>query len=309
MTLNLDTRVDGVRAFNRFYTKQIGVITDRLLDTPHTLPQARVLYELATAEEDLTASQLAGLLGLDPGYMSKLVNSLEKCGLIRRTRSKRDGRQRMLNLTAEGSSVFENLNGRSAAQVRAMLERLSDEDQGRLLKAMSAVEAILADRPGEGSPVVLRTHRPGDIGWIVQRQGIVYNEEYGWDETFEGLVAEIMAKLIKTFDHRKERIWIAEIDSERAGTVSLAASDRYTAQLRLFFVEPWARQRGVGGMLLAECIRFARQAGYKKIKLWTQDCLDAARHLYETQGFSLVSEENHTSFGHDLRGQMWELEL
>ena len=309
MNMNSSARVDAIRAFNRFYTKQIGLITDRLLDTPHTLAQARVLYELATASQDLTASHLAGLLNLDPGYMSKLVTSLERKGLVNRIRSESDGRQRMLKLTGEGSRVFENLDGRSAAQVKGMLECLSDEDQSRLLNAMTAIEEILAERQAEGSPVVLRTHRPGDIGWIVQSQGVVYNQEYGWDETFEALVAEIMAKLVKTFDHRKERIWIAEIDSERAGTVSLAASDQHTAQLRLFFVEPWARQRGVGKMLLVECIRFARRAGYKKVRLWTQNCLDAARHLYETHGFRLVSEEDHTSFGHDLTAQVWELEL
>ena len=301
-------RIDAVRRFNRFYTKEIGVITEQLLDTPHTLPEARVLFELAH-HKDLTTTRLAEMLRLDRGYLSRLLTSLEKRELLQRTQSKTDGRLRMLKLSNKGKKAFSILNSRTRDQVRAMLENLTEEDQIRLLKAMSVTMDILDPRSVRSSPVLLRTHRSGDIGWILQRHGVLYNEEYRFDATFEALVADILGNTIKTYDHMKDHIWVAEIDGERAGTVLVTKVDESLAQLRLFLVEPWARGQGVGTMLIKECIRFARQAGYKNMKLWTQSVLHAARHIYEQSGFELVSEESHRSFGRDLVGQVWELKL
>ena len=301
-------RVKAIRGFNRFYTRQIGLLTDHLLDTPFSLSQARILYELSR-ERNLTAGLLAGKLQVDKGYMSRMINSFERRGLINRRRSNKDGRRMMLALSSQGKKAFATLNRRAGNQVKAMLRDLTPQDQDRLVKAMAKIEVILSRQPSKDSCVSLRTHRPGDIGWIVQRHGLIYNEEYNWDETFEALVAEILGQIIKTYDHQKDHIWIAELDGERVGSIIATRADEQTAQLRLFLVEPWARGRGVGKKLLAECIRFAREAGYLKMKLWTQSCLDAARHLYQTDGFYLVSEESHHSFGHDLVAQVWQLDL
>jgi DNA-binding MarR family transcriptional regulator/GNAT superfamily N-acetyltransferase len=301
-------RVRAIRGFNRFYTKKIGVLRDRLLDTPYTLSQARVLFELAQ-RQDLTASTLTDMLHLDAGYVSRILTAIEKMGLIKRIQPKSDGRKRILKLSREGQKVFTTLNRRSSDQVKALLNNVTEENQIRLTRAMSAVEDILSGHPIKTSPIVLRTHRPGDIGWIVQRHGALYNEEYRFDETFEALVADILAKLIKTYDHKKEHIWIAEIDGERVGSIVLTKANLSTAKLRLFLVEPWARGRGIGKMLIKECIIFARQAGYRKTILWTQSILHAARQLYEEWGFRLVAEEPHTSFGHDLIAETWEVDL
>jgi GNAT superfamily N-acetyltransferase len=215
----------------------------------------------------------------------------------------------MLKLSDKGKKAFSILNSRSKDQVKAMLTSLPEEDRIRLLKAMSMIKEILNPRAEKSSPVLLRTHRSGDIGWILQRHGILYNEEYRFDETFEALVAEILSKTIMTYNHKKDHIWIAEIDGERAGTILVTEAEKSIAQLRLFLVEPWARGQGIGKILIEECIRFAKQAGFKKMKLWTQSILHAAGHLYERSGFELTAEEPHRSFGHDLIAQIWELEL
>jgi DNA-binding MarR family transcriptional regulator/GNAT superfamily N-acetyltransferase len=304
----LTDQIDTVRDFNRFYTKEIGVITEQLLNTPYTLPEARVLFELAH-HHDLTTTKLAVMLRLDRGYLSRLLTSLEKSELLKRIRSKTDARQRMLKLSDKGKKAFSILNSRSKDQVKAMLTSLPEEDRIRLLKAMSMIKEILNPRAEKSSPVLLRTHRSGDIGWILQRHGILYNEEYRFDETFEALVAEILSKTIMTYNHKKDHIWIAEIDGERAGTILVTEAEKSIAQLRLFLVEPWARGQGIGKILIEECIRFAKQAGFKKMKLWTQSILHAAGHLYERSGFELTAEEPHRSFGHDLIAQIWELEL
>lgn len=304
----LSDRIETVRSFNRYYTKKIGVVTERLLETPFSLPEARILFELAH-NQGLNVTKLSEILQLDAGYLSRLIQSLDKKGLLKKSQSEADGRRKLLNLTNKGERAFAALNSRSAEQVRAMLHNLPEESQVRLLKAMSDIINILDPDLTKPSRVLLRTHRPGDIGWIVERHGFLYNMEYRFDETFEALVAGILAKLIKTYDHRNEHIWIAELDDKRAGTILVSRAGESTAQLRLFLTEPWARGQGIGKMLMNECLTFARQAGYKKMKLWTQSILHAARHLYETAGFKLVKSEPHHSFGHDLVAEIWEIRL
>ncbi|UCD36691.1 MAG: bifunctional helix-turn-helix transcriptional regulator/GNAT family N-acetyltransferase [Fidelibacterota bacterium] len=308
LTSETSQRIAAIRQFNRFYTQKIEVLSEGLLDTPYSLSEARVLFELGQ-RQDLTVTKLADLLSVDAGYMSRLVSAFEKNGLVTRTRSELDGRQWNLTLSSKGQDVCADLNSRANLQVDAMLDSLTDEAQIRLLGAMSAIEDILTTRSAENGPIVIRTHRPGDIGWIVQRHGVLYNEEYQFEETFEALVADILAKLIKTYDHKKDHIWIAEIDGERVGSIVASRGSQNTVQLRLFLVEPWAREKGIGKLLMKEYIQFARQAGYKRITLWTQSILDAARHLYELSGFELVAEESHHSFGRDLVAETWELEL
>jgi DNA-binding MarR family transcriptional regulator/GNAT superfamily N-acetyltransferase len=300
--------VAAVRQFNRFYTQQIGVLSEGMLDTPYSLTEARVLFELAQGQ-DLTVTRLASMLGVDAGYMSRTVSAFEKNGLLSRSRSASDGRRRLLALTDKGQAEYQKLSDRSSADVQTMLMDLTEESRHRLLKAMSAIEDILSERSEEGAPVLIRSHRPGDIGWIVQRHGVVYNEEYRWDETFEALVADILAKLIQAYDHRKDHIWIAELDGERVGCIVAAKENESIVHLRLFLVEPWARGRGIGRLLIRELLQFARQTGYRKITLWTQSVLDAARHLYQQAGFEMVGEESHRSFGHDLVAETWELVL
>jgi len=308
MNQEIEERVTSVRSFNRFYTREIGVITDRLLDTPYSLSQARILFELAH-EDDIAASSLAERIRIDKGYVSRMIKSMERGGLIKRTRSKVDGRVLFLRLTGPGRQAFATLNQRSAAQIRSKLKTLPDEDQIRLLRAMAAIETILNGRSADAAPIVIRNHRPGDVGWIIERHGSVYNQEYNWDHTFEALVAEILAKILGKYDHRKDQIWIAEIDGARAGTVSVTSADNSTAQLRLLLVEPWARGHGIGKMLVDECLRFSKQAGYKNIILWTQSILTSARRIYDACGFELDREESHHSFGHDLTGQFFKREL
>jgi DNA-binding MarR family transcriptional regulator/N-acetylglutamate synthase-like GNAT family acetyltransferase len=304
----LDQRIVAVRSFNRFYTGEIGVITNRLLETPFSLPEARILFELAH-NQNITATELAEIINLDSGYLSRQLASLENRKLIIRAKSKKDRRQRMLRLASKGKEAISILESRAKGQVNAMLKSLGEEDQIRLIKAMSAIKDILTPRDIELKPITIRTHRSGDIGWIVQRHGVLYNEEYRFDETFEALVANILGDVIKTYNHKKDHIWIAEIDGERAGTITHTAANKTTGQLRLFLVEPWARGRGIGNLLINESILFARQSGFKKVRLWTQSILHAARHLYEKSGFKLVKEDTHRSFGCDLVAQIWELKL
>ena len=308
MALPADPRVDVVRRFNRFYTRRIGVLRAGLLDSPFSLAEARLLYELAHRERP-TAAELARDLGLDAGYLSRMLRGLERRHLIARERSKSDGRQSLLGLTAGGKRTFGILNTRSAAEVRAMLGKLPDAGQRRLVEAMRDVERLLGAAPEPGVPYLLRPHRPGDMGWVVHRHGALYAQEYGWDERFEALVATIVAKFIENFDPKRERCWIAERDSEIVGSVFLVSKSRTVAQLRLLYVEPSARGLGIGRRLVDECERFAREKGYRKIVLWTNSILHAARHIYEGAGYRLVAEEPHHSFGHRLVGQTWELKL
>ena len=301
-------RVDAVRSFNRFYTKQIGVLHEGLLGSPYSLTEVRVLYELAHREQP-TAAELGKELGLDAGYLSRILRGFEKRGLIARVRSRTDGRQSLLSLTADGKKAFAPLNARSHDEVAGMLGRLSAAEQDRLIGAMRAIEVLLGARPEPKVPYLLRPHQPGDMGWIIHRHGALYAQEYGWDETFEALVAEIAAKFIQNFDPKRERCWIAEREGEIVGSVFLVRRSKTVGKLRLMYVEPKARGLGIGSRLVEECIRFARQAGYRKMVLWTNSVLAAARHIYEKAGFRLVHEEPHHSFGHDLVGETWELKL
>ena len=305
---DLEARVDAVRRFNRFFTRRIGVLREGLLHSRYSLTEARVLFELANREET-TATDLSRELGLDPGYLSRTLAGLEEQGLVARVRSERDGRRRLLSLTPDGEEAFSLLDSRSREEVAEMLGGLSEGDQRRLLEAMRTIEGILEDGLKFSEPFVLRAHEPGDMGWVVHRHGALYAREYGWDESFEALVARIVADFIDGYDPAKERCWIAEMGGERVGCVFLVKASDAVAKLRLLLVEPEARGLGLGNRLVEECIRFARNRGYEKITLWTNSVLDAARHIYEEHGFVLVDEEEHHSFGHDLVGQNWELAL
>ncbi len=307
-TLDSAERAEVVRRFNRFYTKQIGVLQEGLLQSPFSLTEARVLYELAH-HENITASELGRALGLDAGYLSRILRRFEYCGFLEKTPSPTDGRRSHLRLTQHGQEAFAPLNQRSHDEVAAMLDTFSTAEQNRLLDAMRTIEEILGAQPAKTAPYLLRPHQPGDMGWVIHRHGVLYAQEYGWDEQFEALVAEIAAKFIQHFDPKRERCWIAERNGEIVGSVFLVRQSDEVAKLRLLLVEPAARGLGIGGRLVEECIRFARQAGYKTIRLWTNDVLVAARHIYQKAGFRLVEAEPHHSFGHDLVGETWELKL
>jgi DNA-binding MarR family transcriptional regulator/N-acetylglutamate synthase-like GNAT family acetyltransferase len=304
----LETKIEAVRRFNRFFTRRIGVLREGLLHTPYSLTEARILFEIARGEE-VSASELSRELGLDPGYLSRILARLERGGLVDRVRSETDGRRRILSLTSEGEEAFSMLDERSREEVVEMLEGLSEGDQRRLLEAMQTIEGILEKGFKFSEPFVLRPPEPGDMGWVVQRHGLLYAQEYGWDERFEALVARIVADFVDDYVPVRERCWIAEIGGERVGCVFLVRASDTVAKLRLLLVEPRARGLGLGTRLVEECIRFARRTGYKTLTLWTNSVLDAARHIYEKQGFELVEEEGHHSFGQDLVGQNWELTL
>jgi DNA-binding MarR family transcriptional regulator/GNAT superfamily N-acetyltransferase len=301
-------RIDAVRQFNRFYTQKIGVLHEGLLDSPFSLTEVRVLYELAHRERPV-ASELVKDLGLDPGYMSRILTSFKAKGLIDSKTSEEDGRQNILWLTEQGKAAFAPLNERAREEIRIMLGSLSEGDQIRLVEAMECIRELLSLRSKIKTPYLLRPHQPGDMGWVVHRHGVLYAQEYGWDETFEALVASIVAKFIQNFDPKQERCWMAEVDGETIGSVFLVKESETVAKLRLLLVEPKARGLGIGKRMVNECIRFARQVGYRKMVLWTNNVLIAARHLYEQAGFKLVHKEPHHSFGHDLVGETWELEL
>jgi len=303
-----EDRIGAVRHFNRFFTRQIGVLREGLLHSPYSLTEARILFELAH-HDHLTASDLCRELGLDAGYLSRILASLEQRGLIEKVRSENDGRQRILRLTPEGKNAFALLDQRSRDEVSEMLNELSEEDQQRLLKAMQTIEGILDKGFKFSEPFVLRPHEPGDMGWVTHRHGVLYAQEYGWDEHFEALVAQIVADFINNYNPVRERCWIAEMDGEIVGSVFVVQSSEAVAKLRLLLVEPRARGLGLGTRLVQECIRFARRSGYQKLMLWTNSVLIEARHIYEKTGFTLVAQEAHHSFGHDLIGETWELTL
>lgn len=302
-----EDRVQAIRAFNRFYTGMIGVLREGLLRSPYSLTEARAIFELAQ-QEATEVVDLRRRLGIDPGYLSRILARFEADGLVGRERSASDGRRQTIRLTEQGRAAYEMLDTRSAVEVRELLARLTEEDQRRLLGAMRAIREILEDsrRP---EPFVLRSPGPGDFGWVVHRHGVLYADEYGWDDSFEALVARIVADFVEHRDPRREQAWIAEVDGERAGCVFCVKKEEKVAQLRLLLVEPSARGMGIGRRLVEECMRFARRAGYEQMMLWTNDVLADARRIYERVGFRLVEEERHHSFGHDLVGQNWWLEL
>lgn len=303
------SQVRAVRSFNRFYTRQIGVLNEHLLDGPFSLTETRVLYELAHRPQ-CTATDLCRDLGLDPGYLSRILRNFEREQLIIRAESGIDARQSLLSLTARGKKTFEPLESRSDEQVGALLNKLSPSAQKRLLSALHTVEHVLGPKPQSQSSYLLRPHRPGDMGWVVHRHGVLYWQEYKYDERFEALVAEIVAHFVQNFDPKSDACWIADREGESVGSIFLVKKSRSVAKLRLLLVEPSARGLGIGKRLIAECIRFARQAGYKKIVLWTQSELHAARHLYQQAGFELAAKKRHDSWGRkNLMAETWELKL
>lgn len=302
--------VGAVRAFNRFYTNVIGVLGEGLLDTPYSLTEARVIFELAQREatEATEVGVLRRTLGLDAGYLSRMLARFEADGLIARERSASDARRQVVRLTRSGRDAFALLDARSADEIQALLARVPDERRPRLISAMRTIQEVLepSSRP---QAYLLRALRPGDFGWVVQRNGALYAEEHGWDRSYEALVARIVADYIDDHDPRREDAWIAEVGGEPVGCVFCVRKDDRVAQLRLLLVEPGVRGMGIGGRLVEECLRFAARAGYEEIMLWTNDSLTAARRIYEQAGFELEEEEGHRSFGHDLVGQVWRRKL
>ncbi len=300
--------VGAVRRFNRFFTRQIGVLREGLVHTPYSLTEARILFELGHSEQ-VKASGLCRELGLDAGYLSRILARLEQQGLIAKVRSDSDGRQRLLHLTPEGEKTAALLDQRSREEVSEMLSDLSEEERQRLLKAMQTIEGVFDRGLKFSEPFVLRPHEPGDMGWVTHRHGVLYARQYGWDERFEALVAQIVADFINNYNPARERCWIAEMDGEIIGSIFLVQSSETVAKLRLLLVEPKARGMGLGTRLVQECIRFARRSGYQKIVLWTNSVLVEARHIYHKSGFMLIEQEPHHSYGHDLVGETWELIL
>ncbi|MGK5053841.1 bifunctional helix-turn-helix transcriptional regulator/GNAT family N-acetyltransferase [Janthinobacterium sp. RB2P8] len=301
----LGERTEIVRRFNRFYTRQIGVLHEHLLDSAFSLTEVRILYELAHREQ-LTSADLCRELGLNAGYLSRVISGFEKQGLIAKTRSPTDARAAQLQLTEQGQRTLAPLVDASRREVAAMLGRLPPTAQQELVAAMGQIQGLL----GEPSPAyVLRNPQPGDMGWIIHRQAMLYAQEYGWNNEYEALVADILAKFVREFDPAHERCWIAEKDGKVIGSVFIVRQDDTTAKLRLLYVDPCARGLGIGGRLVDECLRFSRQVGYTKMVLWTNSILTGARRIYDRAGFELVEEEAHHSFGKDLVGQVLARDL
>jgi len=310
-TAALAHKIAAVRRFNRFYTQKIGVLHEDWLDSQFTLAEARVLYEL-TRRERATATDLANRLGLDAGYLSRILGGFHKRRLITRKTSPDDARQSFLSLTARGRKAFAPLEKHSTAEVAAMLARLSKQGQSRLVEALGDAETLLGatSEPDAAAPAYrLRAPRPGGFGWIVARHAELYAQEYGWREPFEGLCAQIVADFVNNFDPRLERCWIAERGGENVGTVMLVKDKPGVARLRLLLVEPKARGLGIGARLTEECIRFARKAGYRSITLWTHSVLTGARHIYEKAGFTLTSSEPRHTWGRDVIAEYWDLKF
>lgn len=305
---NFEDRIAIVRRFNRFFTRQLGVLREGLLHTPYSLTESRIIYEIANRDH-VIAADLSKELGLDAGYLSRILDRLEQKGLIQKVLSESDGRQRLLRLTPDGEKVFSLLDSRSREEISEMLNNLSEQDQNRLIQSMNTIEHLLGEGLKYSEPYILRQHEPGDMGWIIHMHGRLYAEEYGWDERFEALVARICSDFINNYNPDKERCWIAEMDGQIVGSVFVVQDNEEVAKLRLLLVDPRARGLGLGKRLVDECIRFARRKGYKKLVLWTNSVLVAARNIYKKAGFELVKEEPHHSFGHDLVGETWELSL
>jgi DNA-binding MarR family transcriptional regulator/ribosomal protein S18 acetylase RimI-like enzyme len=305
-----EARIGAVRRFTRFYTRHIGLLQEELLQSGFSLAEARVLYELAN-REPTTATALAAALDLDAGYLSRILRRFGEAGLVSKKRIPHDGRQSLISITAKGRKAFAPLDQSSHDQVADMLARLSAQEQSRLLAAMTTVEGLLQPAAADARAplIVLRPHRPGDMGWVTSANAEIYAREYGWDLTYEALVAKITAEFIENYDQRHERCWIAEMDGERVGSVFVVRKSDEVAKLRLLIIDPKARGLGLGKRLVDECLRFAREAGYSSMTLWTQSILTAARAIYARAGFKLVAEEPHHSFGADLIGETWERAL
>lgn len=303
-----DEEIAAVRAFNRFYTRKLGVLDQQLSNSPFSLSEARVLYELAHREEP-SAKEIGAELGLDAGYLSRIVQNFDENGLITRQPLPADRRQYQLGLTTEGRQAFAKLERNTQDEIGAMLAGLPRGGSQKLLGAMAKIERLLGEPGATASPAILRGHRPGDMGWVVQSHGALYASEYGFDASFEALVAEISAKFLTSFDASRERCWIAELDGAQVGSVFLVKHSDDVAKLRLLLVDPAGRGHGLGQRLVAECIGFARATGYRRMTLWTQSILVAARKIYQDAGFARVATEPHRSFGQSLIGETWEREL
>jgi DNA-binding MarR family transcriptional regulator/GNAT superfamily N-acetyltransferase len=301
-------RVEAIRRFNRLYTRRIGVLRGHYLGSQFTLTESRVIYELAHGP-DVTAAELGRDLELDAGYMSRILRGFARRGLVHRTPSTADRRRTHLTLTPKGRTAFADLDARSHDEVSALVRRFPEPGQRRLVSAMETIASLLEPAAPTAGGYLLRPPRPGEFGWIIHRQGVLYAEEYGWNEEFEGAVAGIVGDFIRDFDPKRERCWIAERDGAAVGSVFLVRKTATIAKLRLLYVESSARGLGIGGRLVAECVRFARAAGYRRMTLWTQQNLTAARAIYRKAGFRLVKEEPNRSFGHDLVSETWELDL
>jgi DNA-binding MarR family transcriptional regulator/N-acetylglutamate synthase-like GNAT family acetyltransferase len=303
-------RIAAVRRFNRFYTRQIGVLRKDYLGSPYTLGEMRVLYELSQGETK-TASEIGHALDLDAGYLSRVLRNFEKRGLIRRKTSRTDARQSDITLTSRGAKVFAPFEKRSQDFVAAMLGTLKPNEQTRLVGAMHAIETLLGEPHEESQKrsYTLRPPRHGDFGWIVSSHGELYAREYGWTDKFEGLCAQIVADFINNFDEKRERCWIAEMNGETVGCIILAKDSAQVARIRLLLIDPKARGIGLGHRLVDECVRFARQAGYKRVTLWTHEVLTAARRVYQKAGFKLTASEKKRSWGKDVVAEYWDLDL
>ena len=306
------SRVDAVRRFNRFYTGRIGILPEDYLGSSHTLAEARILFELGSRGES-SASELGRDLDLDLGYLSRLLQGLKRRGLVQGKASPDDARRRALTLTSRGQKTFQTLDARSRREVEQLLAGLAQKDQARLVDAMETVRRLVSsgkDSPRDKPPEIgLRDPRPGDMGWVVHSHGRLYFEEYGWDERFEALVAGIVRDFVRKLDPQRERCWIAEMDGKPVGSVFVVRKNATTAKLRLLLIEPQARGLGLGKRLVEQCIDFAREKGYRKLVLWTQSNLAAARHIYGAAGFHLARRQRHREFGYDLTGEYWELKL
>jgi DNA-binding MarR family transcriptional regulator/GNAT superfamily N-acetyltransferase len=303
--------IAALRRFNRFYTRQIGVLRRNFLDSPYSLGEARLLYEIASGR-GTTASDIARALDLDAGYLSRVLRNFERRGLIRRTASRRDARQSHIALSARGREAFSPLERRSQESAGTMLEKLDAAQQAQLIAAMRTIETLLGGEPSDGATgrrYHLHAPRPGDFGWVVRRHAELYGQEYGWTEPFEGLCAQIVADFANKFDRERERCWIAEMDGENVGCIFLAKETPTIARIRLLLVEPKARRLGLGVHLVDECLHFARRAGYTKVTLWTHSVLTAARHIYEKAGFKLTRSERHNSWGKPVVSEHWDLQL
>jgi len=306
--VDFETRIAAVRRFNRFFTRRLGVLREGLLHTPYSLTESRIIYEIANRDH-VIAADLSKELGLDPGYLSRILDRLEQQGLIQKVQSPSDGRQRLLRLTPDGEEAASLLDRRSREEIGEMLGNLSEQDQNRLMQAMHTIEQLLGEGLKYSELYVLRQHEPGDMGWIVHMHGRLYAEEYGWDERFEALVAQICSDFINRYNPDRERCWIAEMDGQIVGSVMVVQESDEAAKLRLLLVDPRARGLGLGKRLVDECIRFARRKGYRKLVLWTNHVLVQARNIYQKAGFVLVRQEPHRSFGPELIGETWELSL
>ncbi len=306
MGASLNQRIAAVRQFNRFYTRRIGVLQEGLLQTRFSLTEARVLYELAQLAST-TAAVLGRELGLDAGYLSRILRRFERAGLIRRAESETDRRQSALSLTDAGRDAFAPLDARARQEIGALLGGMPEPAQASLVASMARIQTLLGASPP--TPWLMRQQRPGDIGWVIARHGALYAEEYGFDHRFEALVAQVAGDFLASHDPARERCWIAERDGVNIGSVFLVRKSDEIAKLRLLIVEPAARGLGIGRRLVAECIGFARTAGYRRITLWTNDVLTAARAIYLRTGFRLVASAPHSDFGPPMLGEDWELEL